>query len=196
MGTRLERPLRSMGVYRREFGAFLILFGFGFLLLAGGWIQAYFGGVWQISAPTHSNISGGSLVGASSLAILTNYVQCTGLSASSQALFPLLGPLAGNASCSLYSFDPSGLTFIALGGVSMLVGIVAFRKRFSAVGEKISAFWWVLALLIPLFGGIIAYIGVRDKNQTSATNMVLLAVETFLGSALLFLLTGFPLVSP
>lgn len=193
MGMRLDRPLRSMKVYRREIGTFLILFGFGFLLLAGGWVKAYFGGVWEISSPTRAGAAG---LDGPSLSLLTNYVQCTGLLASTQTLFPLLGPFAGEASCSLRSFAPIGLTFVAVGGLSMLVGAVAFRKRFSSMGESVSALWWVLALLVPLFGGIIGYLGVRGRNRTSALNMALLAVETFLGSTLLFLLTGFPLVLP
>ncbi|HUH99823.1 MAG TPA: hypothetical protein VLY65_02160 [Nitrososphaerales archaeon] len=185
-----RQPLRSMRVYKREIGMFLILFVFGVLLLAGGWVQAYFGGTWQLTSPTQAGASGGAAV--NSLAILTSYAQCAGALASSQILILLFGPLGRNASCSLYSLAPSGLPFVGMGVLSMLVGVVAFRKRFSSVGERISAFWWVLALMVPLIGGIVGYLGVRDKNRTTAINMVLLGIETFLGSALLFVLTGFP----
>jgi hypothetical protein len=189
---RLEQPLASMRVYRREIGMSLILFGFGFLLLAGGWTQAYFGGMWRLSAPT---LVGGYGMTDASLAIFTNYAQCAGLVASSNILDMMFGPLAGHASCSLHSLDPSGLTFVGLGGTSMVVGLVAAKKRFLIVGRRISAFWWVLALAIPLVGGIIAYLGVREKNRTSAINMVLLGVEVLFGSALLYILTGFPLTA-
>jgi len=190
---RLDRPLASMLVYRREIGMFLILSVFGLLLLAGGWAQAYFGGMWRLSAPTLFGGSGGPA--DASLAIFTSHAQCTGLAASSQVLFSIFGPLAPNTSCSLYSLDSSGLTFVGLGGASMLVGLAAFKKRFSSVGEKINAFWWVLALTIPLIGGMVAYLGVRQKNRTSAINMVLLGIETLFGSALLYILTGFPLTA-
>jgi len=183
--TRLAQPLSSMRVYRREFGMFTILFGFGFMLLAGGWVQAYFGGAWQLSWHMGAAVA--------SLAVFSNYAQCAGLVASSQMLYPMLGPLASNASCQLHSLDPNGLTFVGLGGLSMMVGLVSFRKRFSSMGQRISAFWWVLALAIPFAGGVVAYLGVRGKNRTSAINMALLAVETLFGSALLYLLTGFPL---
>lgn len=176
-----HEPLASMRVYRRQIGTFLILFVFGSLLLAGGWVLAYFGGVWRLSAED------------ASLAVFANYPQCAGFASSLRVFFPMFGSLASNASCSLYSLDSGGLTFVSLGVASMLVGLVAFKKRFSSVGVRISAFWWALALAIPLVGGIIAYLNVRGNNRTSAIGLALLGVETLFGSALLYVLTGFPL---
>ena len=181
--TRLEQPLASMRVYRREIGNFLILFVFGSLLLAGGWVLAYFGGMWRLSAAD------------ASLAVFTNYAQCAGFVAGFHVLYPVFGSLAANASCSLNSLDSRGLTFVGLGVASMSVGLVAFKKRFSSVGERTSAFWWALALAIPLVGGIVAYLSVREKNRASAIGLVLLGIETLFGSALLFILTGFPLTA-
>jgi hypothetical protein len=184
--SRLAEPLSSMRVYKREFGMSAILIGFGLLLLAGGWMEAYLGGMWQFTARS-------SGAAAASLALFSNYARCAGLDASSQMFYPMFGRLASGASCQLHSLNPSGLTFVALGGLSMLVGLASFRKRFSSVGQKISALWWILALAIPFVGGLVAYVGVRQRNRTSAINMALLAVETLFGSALLYLLTGFPL---
>jgi hypothetical protein len=181
---RLEQPLTSMRVYRRHVGLFLILFVSGSLLLAGGWVAAYFGGAWRLSAP--------ALAGDASLAVFRNYSQCARFVGGLQILYPMFGSFAANASCSLYSLDSRGLSFVGLGGVSMLVGLVAFKKRFSSVGVRISAFWWALALTVPLIGGIIAYLSVREKNRTSAIGLVLLGVETLFGSALIYILTGFP----
>jgi hypothetical protein len=181
------RPLASMRVYRRQIGIFLILFVSGSLLLAGGWALAYFGGVWRLSAP--------ALAGDASLALFKSYAQCGRFVGGLQMLYPVFGSFASNASCSLYSLDSRGLTFAALGGASMRVGMVAFKKRFSSVGERISALWWALALVVPLIGGIVAYLSVREKNRTSAIGLVLLGIETLLGSALLYILIGSPLTA-
>lgn len=164
-------------VDRRNLGRFLILFLFGILFVVGGWAVAYYGGVWRFSYSTISSVAGNNATYAAHY-ILTSYSQC-------HSQLRILSAITSNSSCSVSSLNSGQLTFVVLGGISMLMGLFALRKRPTVVAERVGGFLWLLPLVIPLFGGIIGYVEAREKNEASALNMIVLGIETFLGLALL-----------
>ncbi len=160
-------------VNRRNLDRFLVLILFGAFFIAGGWVLAYYGGVWLLSYSTASSTTGNI-----PHHLLTSYSEC-------QSQMRLLSTFPSNPSCSRASLNSGELAFVGLGGISMSVGLFDLRKRPTIVPERVSKRWWLLALSVPLLGGVVGYFVAREKDDASRTGMILLGVETLLVAVLL-----------
>ncbi|MBI3841091.1 MAG: zinc-ribbon domain-containing protein [Thaumarchaeota archaeon] len=49
-------------------------------------------------------------------------------------------------------------------------------KQTQPPAEQISAWWWLLPLFFSWIGGIIAYFVLKDRNQRTATNMLIFGI--------------------
>lgn len=160
---------------------FLILFLFGILLLVGGSILAYYGGVWRFSYSSASGMAGDNgVLGAassSSHSILTSYTYC-------ESQLKLLSNLANNSSCGLESLNLGELVFASLGGLSILLGVFAVLKPPRPLAEGVDKLQSLLARFIPSLGRATAYVSAWEKESESNTAMVLLGIEVLLGVAL------------
>ena len=62
--------------------------------------------------------------------------------------------------------------------------------------EQISAWWWLLPFFLAWIGGVHAYIVLKDRNEKTATNMLILGVVwTFVGIIVLAVLNAFLLLN-
>lgn len=166
---------------RRPLGRFLILFVFGTLLVAGGFTVGYYGGVWRLSYSSAAGTAGDNgVVGAASPSthnILTSYSYC-------QSQVRTLSSLVNSPSCGLESLNLGELAFVAIGGISILLGVFALRGPPRLLAERIDRLRSLLARSVPSLGRAIGRVSAWERDHASRTTMVLLSVEVLLGVAL------------
>jgi uncharacterized membrane protein YeaQ/YmgE (transglycosylase-associated protein family) len=58
--------------------------------------------------------------------------------------------------------------------------------------ESVSGWWWLLPFFLVFIGGLIAYFVLKDRNEKTATNMLIFGVVwTLIGPIVLIALAGF-----
>lgn len=46
----------------------------------------------------------------------------------------------------------------------------------AAAPKPVSALWWLLPIFFGILGGVVAYIGVRDRDARKAKNMLIVSI--------------------